>query len=67
MSDGIFVTHTECEDYRKEFSEAISNQGVRLAVLESNIGDIKNLLKAVVGSILSVGGTIVVILLTRGI
>lgn len=65
--DSTFVTHGECEDYRAEYKDELSNHNTRLMILETNFKDIKTSLNIIIGLIGSGMVSIIVILLTRGI
>ena len=67
MGDNSFVTHDECEDYRKEYSDMLMEHNTRLVVLETIGKEMKNRMDIMIGAIVSGIGAIIVILLTRGI
>ena len=42
MGDNNFVTHGECEDYRKDYSDILMDHNTRIVILETMSKDIKN-------------------------
>lgn len=62
-----FVTQKECEEYRERIEEKIMEQSLKYVELESNLKHMQATLNLILGSIVSGIGSIIVILLTRGI
>lgn len=62
-----FVTTKECEEYREKFEEKLMEQSLKFVELESNLKHMQATLNMILGAIVSGIGSIIVILLTRGI
>lgn len=62
-----YVTHKECEEYRNDIENKIMEQSLKFVELESNLKHMQITLNMILGSLVSGIGSIIVILLTRGI
>lgn len=62
-----YVTHKECEEYRNEIEDKLMEQSLKYVELEQNLKHMQATLNMILGSIVSGIGSIIVILLTRGI
>lgn len=62
-----YVTRKECEEYRGQIEEKIMEQSLKFVELESNLKHMQATLNMILGAIVSGIGSIIVILLTRGI
>ena len=67
VRDMDYVTHKECEEYRNDIENKIMEQSLKFVELESNLKHMQTTLNMILGSLLSGIGSIIVILLTRGI
>lgn len=62
-----YVTHKECEENRKQIEEKMMEQSLKFVELESNLKHMQSTLNLILGALVSGIGSIIVILLTRGI
>lgn len=62
-----YVTHKECEDNRKQIEDKLMEQSLKFVELESNLKHMQSTLNLILGALVSGIGSIIVILLTRGI
>lgn len=62
-----FVTQKECEEYREKIEGKIMEQSLKFVELESNLKHMQATLNLILGALVSGVGSIIVILLTRGI
>lgn len=62
-----YVTVEECKEYREKIEEKVLNIELKFVELESNLKHIQATLNLMLGAFISIGGSIIVILLTRGI
>jgi hypothetical protein len=62
-----YVTHKECEEYRNDIENKLMEQSLKFVELEQNLKHIQATLNLILGSLVSGVGSIIVILLTRGI
>jgi len=60
-----YVTQQECEDRRNDFREELSDQNLRLTIIETNMRTISIMSKLILGSILSTSGVIFATLLVK--
>ena len=67
MGNDSYVTHDECEDYRKEYSEKLTNHEIRLVTLETTLEQLVSISKMLLGAVCSGMATIIILLLTRGL
>lgn len=65
MDNPRFVTHDECETYRKELKDELRGHDIRLTVLETNVKTVISLSKLILGAVLASGGTILTALLLK--
>lgn len=62
-----YVTHKECEDNRKQIEDKLMEQSLKFVELEANLKHMQATLNLILGALVSGIGSIIVILLTRGI
>lgn len=62
-----YVTQRECEEYREKIEDKIMEQSLKYVELESNLKHMQATLNMILGALVSGIGSIIVILLTRGI
>ncbi len=62
-----FVTQKECEEYREKIEDKLMEQSLKFVELESNLKHMQATLNLILGALVSGVGSIIVILLTRGI
>jgi len=62
-----YVTQKECEEYREKIETKLMNQSIKYVELESSIKHMQATLNLILGALVSGVGSIIVILLTRGI
>jgi hypothetical protein len=62
-----YVTHKECEEYRNDIESKLMEQSLKFVELEQNLKHMQATLNLILGSLVSGVGSIIVILLTRGI
>lgn len=62
-----YVTHEQCEEYREKIEEKLMEQSLKFVELEANLKHMQATLNMILGAIVSGIGSIIVILLTRGI
>lgn len=62
-----FVTHNQCEEFRKAIDKRLLDGSVKFAELETNMKSVKTTLNLILGTLFTGLGSIVVILLTRGL
>lgn len=62
-----YVTQKECEEYRGKIETKLMEQSIKFVELESSIKHMQATLNLILGALVSGIGSIIVILLTRGI
>jgi hypothetical protein len=62
-----YVTQKECEEYREKIEDKLMEQSLKFVELESNLKHMQATLNLILGALVSGVGSIIVILLTRGI
>jgi hypothetical protein len=62
-----YVTRKECEENRKQIEDKMMEQSLKFVELESNLKHMQSTLNLILGALVSGIGSIIVILLTRGI
>lgn len=62
-----YVTQKECEEYREKIETKLMDQSIKYVELESSIKHMQATLNLILGALVSGVGSIIVILLTRGI
>jgi predicted house-cleaning noncanonical NTP pyrophosphatase (MazG superfamily) len=62
-----YVTQKECEEYREKIEDKLMEQALKFVELESNLKHMQATLNLILGALVSGVGSIIVILLTRGI
>jgi hypothetical protein len=62
-----YVTQKECEEYREKIEDKLMEQSLKFVELESNLKHMQATLNLILGALVSGIGSIIVILLTRGI
>lgn len=62
-----YVLKKDFEDFKEKINNKIEDAEIRYATLETNLKHIQNTLNVILGALVSGVGSIIVILLTRGI